>query len=82
MKISGLATVTKSLQSTSFPEHTYSSACRPVRDGKGCHSGGISVFVSSRVKQHVEVAVKAAVKAAADASCLLAEAQGSWARLS
>ncbi len=48
-----------------FPEHTYYSACRPVCDGKGCHSGGVGVFMSSRVKQRVEF-----VKAAADASYL------------
>ncbi|DBA88643.1 TPA: hypothetical protein ACH3X2_000281 [Trebouxia sp. C0005] len=47
------------------PEHEYYSACRPVRDGKGCHSGGVGVFVSSCVKQSVESA-----KAAADASYL------------
>ena len=41
------------------------SACRPVRDGKGRHSGGVGVFVSRRVKQRVEF-----VKAAADAKYL------------
>ena len=49
----------------------YYSACRPVQDGKGRHSGGIGVFVSSRVKQRVEF-----VKAAADASYLWLKRQG------
>ena len=48
-----------------FPEHEHYSACRPVRDGKGRHSGGVGVFVSSRLKQRVEF-----VEAAADASYL------------
>ena len=46
-----------------FHEHTYYSACRPVREGPGRHSRGVGVFVSSRVNIHVQL-----VKAAADAS--------------
>ncbi|KAL3136220.1 hypothetical protein ABBQ32_007234 [Trebouxia sp. C0010 RCD-2024] len=48
-----------------FPTHTYYSACRPVHDGPGRHSGGVGVFVSSRVNKHVQF-----VKAADDASYL------------
>jgi len=36
-----------------FPLHTYHSICSPVRDGSGCHSGGLAVFVSHRVSKHV-----------------------------
>ena len=48
-----------------FPAHTYYSACRPVHDGPGRHSGGVGVFVSSRLNSHVQF-----VKAADDASYL------------
>ena len=48
-----------------FPTHTYFSACRPICDGPGRHSGGVGVFVSNRVSSRVHF-----VKAADDASYL------------
>ena len=48
-----------------FPLHTYHSACRPVRDGSGCHSGGLAVFGSHHVSKHVHC-----VRTADDASYL------------
>ena len=48
-----------------FPAHTYYSACRSLSDGPGRHSGGVGVFVSSRVNKHIQF-----VKAADDASYL------------
>ena len=46
-----------------FPAHTYYSACTPLSDGPGRHSGGAGVFVSDRINKHVQF-----VKAADDAS--------------
>ena len=57
--------LTEDERPVAFPEHEYYSACRPVRDGKGRHLGGVGVFVSCRVKQRVEF-----VKVVADASYL------------
>ena len=48
-----------------LPQHTCFSAFRPVRDGPGRHSGGVSVYVSDRIKACVEL-----VKTAADGSYL------------
>ena len=47
------------------PCFTCYSATRPMRDGPGRHSGGVSVYVSDRLHAHVEL-----VKTAEDASYL------------
>ena len=47
------------------PAYTYYSACRPLSDGPGRHSGGVGVFISSRVNKHIQF-----MKAADDASYL------------
>ena len=46
-----------------FPTHACYSAFRPLSDGPGRHSGGVSVYISHRLHAHVEF-----VKQAEDAS--------------